>query len=111
MLRQPGTYEKLFATGNRVKAGLEALVKKTGTKAVVVGDAPLFDLVFADGPIHDYRGMLKGDAAKLKRFNALCMEEGIIKGDNKIYVSLAHTDADIAEALARFRARAATCGR
>ena len=60
------------------------------------------DLVFADGPIHDYRGMLKGDAAKLKRFNALCMEEGIIKGDNKIYISLAHTDAVIEEALAGF---------
>ena len=102
VLKRPGTYEKLFATGNTLKAGLEALVKKTGTKAVVVGEAPLFDLVFAEGPIQDYRGMLKGDTAKLKRFNALCMEEGIVKGDNKIYVSLAHTYQDVAEALGGF---------
>ena len=58
--------------------------------------------MFTEGPVQDYRGMLRGDAAKLKRFNALCMEEGIIKGDNKIYVSLAHTDADVTEALAIF---------
>ncbi len=102
VLQRPGTYEKLFATGNKLKSGLEALVKKTGTKAVVVGDAPLFDLVFTDGQVYDYRGMLKGDAAKLKRFNTLCMEEGIVKGDNKIYVSLAHTDEDVTEALAGF---------
>jgi glutamate-1-semialdehyde 2,1-aminomutase len=35
----------------------------------------------------------------LKRFNQLCLDHGLLKGDNKIYVSLAHDDRDIADAL------------
>jgi glutamate-1-semialdehyde 2,1-aminomutase len=100
VLRRPGTYQRLFATGNRLKNGLADLLAKSRMPATVLGDGPLFDVVFADGPIHDYRGMLRGDAGLLKRFNQLCLERGLVKGDNKIYVSLAHTDRDIAEALA-----------
>ena len=102
VLRRPGTYEHLFATGTHLKTGLEHLLRRARIPAVVLGAPPLFDVVFAEGPINDYRGMLRGDAAKLKRFNALCLEEGILKGDNKIYVSLAHTAADVDAALAGF---------
>jgi glutamate-1-semialdehyde 2,1-aminomutase len=102
VLRRPGTYEALFATGARLKLGLEKLLRDAHVPAVVIGAPPLFDIVFADGPVHDYRGMLRGDTAKLKRFNQLCFEDGIIKADSKIYISLAHTPEDIDEALAAF---------
>jgi glutamate-1-semialdehyde 2,1-aminomutase len=104
VLRRPGTYERLFASGRRLKAGLEKVLTDARVPAVVLGEAPLFDVVFANGPITDYRGMLKGDAARLKRFNQLCLEHGVLKGDNKIYVSLAHDERDIDEALGAFAA-------
>jgi len=102
VLRRPGTYAQLFETGNRLRRGFEQSVRDMRVPATVLGAAPLFDVVFAEGPISDYRGVLKGDASRLKRFNTLCLEQGILKGDNKIYISLAHDDRDVTEALDRF---------
>lgn len=43
-----------------------------------------------------YRDTLAGDAARTKRFNALLHERGVLKSENKFYLSLAHDDADVA---------------
>ena len=52
-------------------------------------------IVFTDQPIKDYRDTLKADTAILKRFNQALRARGIMKGDSKYYVSVAHTRADI----------------
>lgn len=95
VLKQHGTYEKVFATGRELMGTLQEMLKKAGLKAQVVGEPPLFDIVFTDRPIKDYRDTLKGDAAMLKRFNQVLRANGIMKGESKYYVSLAHTRADI----------------
>lgn len=102
VLHGAGTYERLFATGRKLRSGFERALKDSRMPAVVIGEAPLFDVVFADGPITDYRAMLKGDSARLKRFNELCLHNGVLKGDNKIYVSLAHDDTDVTDAVDAF---------
>ena len=56
---------------------------------------PLFDVVFSGEPVRDYRGTLRGDGDMLRRFNALLRERGVLKGESKYYVSLAHTPDDI----------------
>jgi glutamate-1-semialdehyde 2,1-aminomutase len=95
VLRQPGTYKRVFATGRELMGALSEMVKKAGLKAQVIGEPPLFDIVFTDRPIKDYRDTLHGDAAILKRFNQLLRARGIMKGESKYYVSVAHTTADI----------------
>jgi glutamate-1-semialdehyde 2,1-aminomutase len=95
VLRRPGAYEKVHATGRTLMAALSDLLKKHGAKAQITGEPPLFDVVFTDQPIKDYRDSLKGDKAMLGRFNKLLRERGIMKGESKYYVSLAHTQADI----------------
>lgn len=95
VLKQPGTYEKVFATGRELMGRLQELVRSAGFKAQVIGEPPLFDLLFTDQPVKDYRDTLKADAAILKRFNQLLRARGIMKGESKYYVSLAHTRADI----------------
>jgi glutamate-1-semialdehyde 2,1-aminomutase len=65
----------------------------------VTGEPPLFDVVFTDQPIRDYRSTLTGDAELMRRFNALLRERGILKGESKYYISLAHTDADIKDTI------------
>lgn len=95
VLKRPGTYEQVFATGRELMAALSELLRKAGIKAQVIGEPPLFDVVFTDQPIKDYRDTLKGDAAIAKRFNQLLRARGIMKGESKYYVSLAHTRADI----------------
>jgi glutamate-1-semialdehyde 2,1-aminomutase len=106
VLRRPGTYERLFATGKTLMEGLQASMDKAGVTARVTGLPPLFDIVFADGPMNDYRDTARGDAAMMRRFNQILRENGVMKGDNKFYVSLAHDERDVATALAAFDAAA-----
>jgi glutamate-1-semialdehyde 2,1-aminomutase len=95
ILKRPGAYERIHATGRELMTTLGRLLRDAGIPAQIVGDPPLFDVVFAPEPVTDYRGMLKGDAALMRRFNALLRERGILKGEQKYYISLAHTDDDI----------------
>ena len=101
-LRRPGTYERLFKTGARLKAGLQAAVTKHGVAAQVSGEPPVFDLFFIDRPVIDYRATLTADRAKIARFNQELLRRGVVKAANKIYVSLAHSEADVDETLGIF---------
>jgi glutamate-1-semialdehyde 2,1-aminomutase len=95
ILKRPGAYDRLFATGRELRGALTDLLKRNGLTAQVTGEPPLFDAVFTDQPVRDYRGTLRGDAEMLRRFNALLRERGVLKGESKYYVSLAHTAEDI----------------
>src|SRR5882724_2273969 len=101
-LRKPGTYERLFKTGARLKAGLQAALTRHGVAAQVSGEPPVFDLFFTDRPVVDYRATLTADRAKITRFNQELLRRGAVKAVNKIYVSLAHSDADVNETLGIF---------
>ncbi|MDO8975134.1 aspartate aminotransferase family protein [Reyranella sp.] len=95
VLKRPGTYEGVFANGRRLMDTLSELLKMHGVKAQVIGEPPLFDIIFTDQPVKDYRDTLKADTALQKRFNQALRARGIMKGDSKYYVSVAHTQADI----------------
>ena len=76
-------------------AALAQLLREAGIAAQVIGEPPLFDVVFSPEPVTDYRGMLRNDMTMVRRFNALLRERGILKGEQKYYVSLAHTADDV----------------
>jgi glutamate-1-semialdehyde 2,1-aminomutase len=94
ILKRPGAYETIFATGRALMEGFDKILQAAGVKARVVGDAPMFDLVFSERPVNDYRSAI-GDQDAMKRLNGLLRERGILKGDSKYYVSLAHTAEDV----------------
>jgi glutamate-1-semialdehyde 2,1-aminomutase len=102
VLKQPGAYEKIFATGRALMEGLTASLAKHGIEGQVMGVPPMFDVVFKAGELTDYRSTMGADMSMNKRFTAELLSRGILKGDNKFYVSLAHTEADVAQALAAF---------
>ncbi len=106
VLRRPGVYERLFATGRMLMEGLQARLDKADVKARVIGVPPLFDVVFADGEMRDYRDTARGDAQMMRRFNQVLRENGVFKGDSKFYISLAHDERDVATTLAAFDAAA-----
>jgi glutamate-1-semialdehyde 2,1-aminomutase len=103
ILRRPGAYEKIHATGRELMAALGDLLNKAGIAAQISGEPPLFDVVFSPEPVRDYRGTLAGDAELMRRFNALLRERGILKGESKYYISLAHTADDIAFTIAAWQ--------
>jgi len=98
ILRRPGAYDQLFAIGRGLMATLTELLRRNGLTAQVIGEPPLFDAVFSGEVVRDYRGTLRGNAEMGRRFNALLRERGILKGESKYYVSLAHTTEDIQHA-------------
>jgi glutamate-1-semialdehyde 2,1-aminomutase len=102
VLRQAGTYERVFATGERLMDGLAGMVRERGLPAQVIGEPVLFDLVFAEGEISDYRSGLRQDADALRRFNVALRGEGVLKGDTKFYVATVHDDDDVRKTLAAF---------
>ena len=101
-LEKPGQYDKLHRTGNRLKDGLTKLAATHGMPARVSGEAPVFDIIFTDRDVVDYRATLTADRRRIALFNEECLRRGVVKAVNKIYVSLAHTDADIDETLGVF---------
>ena len=102
ILRREGTYERIFATGNRLKDELQRMLDEAEIPASVVGEAPLFDVFFTDREITDYRSTLLADKQMLARFNELLLARGVLKGDTKFYISLAHTAADLQQTLDAF---------
>jgi glutamate-1-semialdehyde 2,1-aminomutase len=101
-LRRPGAHARLHAVGARLREGLAAAARKHGLPAQVSGEPPVFDILFTDRPIVDYRATLTADAERIRLFNQECLRRGVVKAVNKIYVSLAHSDADVEETLAVF---------
>ena len=57
-----------------------------------------------DQPIRNYRDTLKGDKTIAGKFNKLLRERGLMKGESKYYVSVAHTQADIDHTIAAWSA-------
>jgi glutamate-1-semialdehyde 2,1-aminomutase len=108
VLRRPGAYERLFATGRTLMKGLAGELEKAGIAARVTGEPPLFDVVFTAGQVRDYRDTLQADAELMRRFNSCLRQQGILKGESKFYVSLAHDEADVRASLAAFAAAAGT---
>jgi len=101
ILRRPGAYETIFRNGRALMDGYREILKDAGVEARVVGDAPMFDIVFTGRDVIDYRSSL-GDPDLMQQCNALLRERGILKSDSKYYVSLAHTDEDVRQTLDAF---------
>jgi glutamate-1-semialdehyde 2,1-aminomutase len=102
VLRRPGTYEAAFATGKTLMDGLAGLIRKAGLPAQVIGMPVLFDVIFVEGEVTDYRSTVRQDADALRRFNLAVREAGVLKGDSKCYISTVHDEADVKQAMAAF---------
>ena len=96
---EPRHIRKVFLGWQKLMDGIDERLQERGFEAEVVGLPPLFDVVFTRGPIDDTRALARGDAGLLRRCNELLLERGILKIDIKNYMSTAHTEQDVDEAL------------
>src|SRR5258706_543979 len=95
-------YQRTIVPAPGFLAGLAAAARKHGVPAQVSGEPPVFDIFFTDREVVDYRATLVADRDRIKRFNQELVRRKIVKAVNKIYVSLAHTDKDVAETIEIF---------
>ena len=79
--------------------GLAGLVQRYGVPAQVVGEPVVLDLVFTDQPVVDYRSLQRGDAARGRAFTTGLIKRGVLKNGQKMYISLVHSDDDVARTL------------
>ena len=108
ILRRPGAYETVFATGRALMEGIGEQLRRAGLPGQVIGEPPLFDVLFAEGEVRDYRATLRADKAVQAHVNRALRQGGILKGESKYYVSLAHDARDVAQTLDAFGAAIAT---
>ena len=108
-LRQEGVYDRLRDVGGRLRRALTEACEEEGFQVQSVGEDAVFDIYFADHPVHNYRDGLAADAGMLAKLNAGLLEKRIIKSwPQKFYPSIVHTDADVDETIAAIQAVAPT---
>ncbi|MBV7331820.1 aspartate aminotransferase family protein [Chloroflexi bacterium TSY] len=97
-MRQPDIYQRFFAIGQKLRQGLRTILEDLSLKAQVLGDGPLCAVSFTDRPVVDYRTASQADGVKARRFTLGLFANGIFLNpmSTKLYVSLAHSDKDIA---------------
>jgi glutamate-1-semialdehyde 2,1-aminomutase len=113
ILRREGQYAALRNTGQRIMAMIDAALGATGVPFRIVGDATLFEVVFATEKPLDYRAVQAADTAAAQRWNGALKANGIFKSPGKTYPSLALTVANlqITEAAIKAAAQAVAEGR
>ncbi|NQU57593.1 MAG: aspartate aminotransferase family protein [Rhodospirillales bacterium] len=102
--REGGTYQRLHQMGASLRDGMAEILRQRGISGQIIGDGPLAQVVFTSEPVFDYRSTYKGDK-KLGRATMLALfRKGVFLNPmgTKLYLSLAHDEADINEFLARF---------
>jgi glutamate-1-semialdehyde 2,1-aminomutase len=97
-LEKEAVYRKLFRLGEEMRNRLDAVISDLRIKAQTVGFGSVFQILFTDRKIHDYRDVLTSDAKKFREFQRGMMNKGafILPYANKrSHLSAAHTEEDI----------------
>ncbi|MFZ9198466.1 MAG: hypothetical protein ACO22Z_03885, partial [Paracoccaceae bacterium] len=61
VLREPGVYDRACATGRRLIEAFTGMIQAAGLPARIVGMPVLFDLMFLEGEVANYRDTLRQD--------------------------------------------------
>lgn len=106
VLARDQVHKRLFAHGQRLMAGLRSAAQEYGLPLLVQGPGPMFHTGFTTHTVvNDYRDTFSFDRARMGSFIQQMQERGIrLIGRGLWYISAAHTDADIDQALDTARA-------
>ncbi|MYB77245.1 MAG: aspartate aminotransferase family protein [Chloroflexi bacterium] len=100
VLQEEGSFARLNATGDQVRAGLEDLGREFGEPLQAIGAGPLLQVFFGEGELRSYRDCLQTDNDKRIAFAQELLRAGILTNPGeKLYFSLAHTDKDVGQIL------------
>ncbi len=98
-LEKEGVYPRLYETAHRLRQGLEERARNLDIPFQVIGDGPVLEPVFGCRPVRTYADGLATDARAKQQFNTELLRRGIFVSGQKLYLSLAHTPADIDQTL------------
>ncbi len=94
ILRRPRSYEILYTYGERIMDIYRKYLDASGLPYQVVGHPTLFDIVFTDTKVKNYRDVFFSNSSRNLFFNKVLREHGLLKTPSKLYPSLVLTDED-----------------
>jgi glutamate-1-semialdehyde 2,1-aminomutase len=106
LLAAPGFYEALDARAKRLGEGIAAALAATDAPATATRVGSLLTLFFTREPVRDYAGAKKSDARCFAAFFHAMLDRGVFLAPSQfeaLFVSSAHSDADIAATIAAGR--------
>ncbi len=106
ILRREGSYEQLKVAGERLMSSITTAMNEAGIACQIVGEPMLFDVLFTEAPVNNYRDVVNADANRLAIFNQSLRAQGIFKSPGKMYPSLALDEADLVQTEAAIAAAA-----
>jgi len=102
-LEVPGFYEDMNRKTERLAKGLRSALKEAKPHGEVNVSGSLLTMFFTDAPVGDYADAKKSNAARFATFFQNMLSRGIFIAPSQyeaLFVSAAHTDADIDRAIA-----------
>jgi len=106
LLSAPGFYEALDGRAKRLGDGIAAVLRESAAAATAARVGSLLTLFFSGEPVRDYAGAKKCDTGRFASFFRAMLERGIFLAPSQfeaLFVSAAHSDADIDRTIAAFR--------
>ena len=102
VLSQPGVYDHLRHIGSRLREGIVASGTRHGFAVQAPGDDAVFGVRFTDRkPLRNWIDLTTADKDLGWRWALELMKRGLLVNPNeKFYISIQHTDADVDQTLA-----------
>ena len=101
-LRKPGAYDRLHETGSKIRTAIVDVCNRNGIPVYLAGEDAIFDIYFTSQPVLNYRDTLTADTQMMGLFNGGLLERGILKGGQKFYPSIVHTEEDVEKTIQAF---------
>lgn len=102
-IREAGVYERLSAITAALVVGMNAAAAEADVPFQAAAIGSMWGFFFTDEPVTDYASAKHADTARFGRFFHAMLERGVYLAPSQFeaaFVSLAHTDAIVADTLA-----------
>ena len=106
LLKQPGSYEKLTATTERLIAGIKEAAKDAGLPFTGGSVSAMFGFFLCEGPVRNFEDAKATDSERFGKLHRAMLERGVYLAPSAFeagFTSLAHSDADIDATINAFR--------
>jgi glutamate-1-semialdehyde 2,1-aminomutase len=101
-LEDGSVHARVFALGERMRAGLAGIAAAAGVPALAAGFGSLFVLCFMEGPLRSYEDVLRNDTELFLRYRRELVARGVFEMPESLgrsHISAAHTADDVDRSL------------
>ncbi len=106
LLKQPGSYEKLTASTERLINGIKGAARDAGLPITGGSVSAMFGFFLCDGPVRNFEEAKATDSERFGKLHRAMLERGVYLAPSAFeagFTSLAHSDADIDATIEAFR--------